>query len=189
VTKSEIRKEILAQRFGLSDWQVSTKSDAICRRLISNGVFTRASVIGLYWPFRKEVLTQLIFETALSEHKRVGFPLARAEEHSIVYVAVDNPAEMRVGTYGIMEPRFIPDRVIRPEELDLIIIPGVAFDRRGYRIGYGVGYFDRLLTGNAVTATRAAPAFDMQIVDQVPHEDHDRRVDVIFTESRVIECS
>ncbi len=189
MTKNEIRKEILARRFGLSDGQVSTKSEAICRSLISDGVFTKASVIGLYWPFRKEVLTQPVFRTALAESKRVGFPLVRAEEHAIIYIAVDDPAEMRVGTYGVTEPRFVPDRVIRPEELDLIIIPGVAFDGRGYRIGYGAGYYDRLLTGDAVTATRVATAFDIQIVDQVPHKDYDQRVDVIFTESRVIVCS
>lgn len=189
MTKADIRKEILARRRGLSDSEASFRSEAICRRLILDDVFITASVIGLYWSFRKEVLTQSVFDAALSERKRVGFPLVRAEEHAIIYIAVDDPAEMRVGTYGIMEPRFIADRVIRPEELDLIIIPGVAFDRRGYRIGYGAGYFDRLLTGADVTATRAAPAFDIQIVDRVPQKDYDRKVDVIFTESRVIMCS
>ncbi|MBN2224127.1 MAG: 5-formyltetrahydrofolate cyclo-ligase [Deltaproteobacteria bacterium] len=189
MTKNEIRKEILARRLGLSDSQASFRSEAICRRIISDDIFITASVIGLYWPFRKEVLTQSLFRTAVSERKRVGFPLVRADDHTITYIAVDDPAEMRTGTYGIVEPRFDVNRVIRPEELDLIIIPGVAFDRRGYRIGYGVGYFDRLLTGDAVTATRAAPAFDIQIVDRVPQKDHDRKVDIIFTESRVIKCS
>jgi len=189
VTKNEIRKERLALRLDLSEKEASASSRKICRRLISDSAFITASVIGLYWPFRNEVQTQSVFRAALSKGKRVGFPLVRAEDHAITYIAVDDPAEMRQGTYGIMEPRFLAERVIRPEEFDLIVIPGVAFDRRGYRIGYGAGYFDRLLAGGAVTATRAAPAFDIQIIDRVPRAGHDEKVDVIFTESRVIICS
>ena len=189
MTKNEIRKERLALRLDLSEKEASVSSRKICRRLILNSAFITASVIGLYWPFRNEVQTQSVFRSALSKGKRVGFPLVRAEDRAITYIAVDDLAEMRQGTYGIMEPRFLEERVIRPEEFDLIVIPGVAFDRRGYRIGYGAGYFDRLLAGGGVTATRAAPAFDIQIIDRVPRAGHDEKVDVIFTESRVIICS
>lgn len=189
MTKDEIRKEVLKRRLALSDREVSSKSRAICSRLVSEDVFVTASVVGLYWPFRNEVLTQSIFHEALSRHKKVGFPLVCAQQHRITYVAVNDPSELAAGTLGIMEPRFIEDRVIPAEELDLIVVPGVAFDERGYRIGYGGGYFDRLLTARTVTATRAAPAFDMQIVDRVPHEDHDEKVDIILTESRTIGCT
>jgi 5-formyltetrahydrofolate cyclo-ligase len=189
VTKHEIRKEILDRRLGLSDSETTVKSETICGRLISDSAFVGASTVGLYWPFRNEVRTESIFRAARTGGKRVGFPLVRAGDRMIAYIAVDDPAEMSRGTYGIMEPRYVPDRVIRPEEFDFIVIPGVAFDERGYRIGYGAGYFDRLLAGDAVGATRAAPAFDIQIIDRVPHADHDEKVDIIFTESRVITCS
>jgi len=189
VTKDEIRKELLTRRLGLSDRQVSSKSDAICRRLIEDRFFVAASVVGLYWSFKNEVLTRSIFLAAVSDGKRVGFPVVRTADRTIVYVRVDNPSQMTVGTYGIMEPRLVEERVIPAEEFDLIVVPGVAFDTRGYRIGYGGGYFDRFLAGSRVTATRAAPAFDIQIVDRVPRKMHDIRVDTIFTESRVITCS
>jgi len=189
VTKDEIRKEILTRRQGLSDSDVSLKSETICRRLISDEVFAAASVIGLYWPFRNEVLTEPIFRAARSGRKRVGFPLARTEDRAIIYIAVDDPSDMTTGSYGIREPRYIPGRVIPAEEFDLIVLPGVAFDTRGYRIGYGGGYFDRFFADRSVTATRAAPAFDIQMVDRVPHKEHDIKVDVIFTESHVIMCS
>jgi 5-formyltetrahydrofolate cyclo-ligase len=189
VTKDEIRKEVLTRRLNLSDPEVLLKSEAICSRLISDEVFVRASTIALYWPFKNEVMTQPVFRAAVSDRKRVGFPLVRAGERAIIYVAVDDPADMVAGTYGIREPGFTPQRVIAAEEFDLIVIPGVAFDTRGYRIGYGGGYFDRFLAGRRVGATRAAPAFDIQIVDRVPQEEYDKKVDVIFTESRVIMCS
>ena len=189
MTKDEIRKEILTRRQGLSDSDVSLKSETICRRIISDEVFAAASVIGLYWPFRNEVLTEPIFRAARSGRKRVGFPLARTEDRAIIYIAVDDPSDMTTGSYGIREPHYIPGRVIPAEEFDLIVLPGVAFDTRGYRIGYGGGYFDRFFADRSVTATRAAPAFDIQMVDRVPHKEHDIKVDVIFTESRVIMCS
>jgi 5-formyltetrahydrofolate cyclo-ligase len=189
VTKDEIRQEILTRRLGLSDTEVSEKSRAICNRLISDNAFAAASTIGLYWPIKNEVLTEPVVRAAASGHKRVGFPLVRAEDRALIYIEVDDPADMAPGTYGIREPRFVRERIIPVEELGLIVIPGVAFDTRGYRIGYGGGYFDRLLTGRSVTATCVAPAFDIQMVDRVPHEEYDRKVDVIFTESRVIMCS
>lgn len=188
MTKNEIRKELLSRRLDLSDSDVSFRSEAICRRLIADEVFTAASVIGLYWPFKNEVLTGGVFWAALSEHKRVGFPLVRADR-LIVYISVDDPADMAAGNYGIMEPRFVPERVIPIEEFDLIVIPGIAFDDRGYRIGYGGGYFDRLLSGSGITATLSAMVFDFQIVDRIPNEEYDRKVEIIFTESRVIACS
>jgi 5-formyltetrahydrofolate cyclo-ligase len=189
VTKHEIRKEILARRLGLDVSQATAKSEIICGRLVSDGAFIAASTVGLYWPFRNEVRTEPLFRAARTGGKRVGFPLVRAGDRALIYIAVEDPAEMSRGTYGVMEPRYQPDRIIRPEEFDLIVIPGVAFDERGYRIGYGAGYFDRLLAGDAVRATRAAPAFDIQIIDRVPRAGHDERVDIIFTESRVIICS
>ncbi len=187
MTKEEIREEVLKRRLALSNRGIASKSRAICRRLISDSAFVTASVVGLYWPFRNEVLTQPVFHEALAKRKRVGFPLVRVDERRIIYVSVDDESELSAGTYGIREPRLIPERVIPPEELDLLVVPGVAFDERGYRIGYGGGYFDRLLA-SGVTATRAATAFDMQIVVRVPHEPHDEKVDIIFTEDRIIRC-
>lgn len=189
MTKDEIRKEILTRRLNMSDYEVSSKSEAICGRLISHDAFVTASVIGLYWPFKNEVMTEPVFRAAVFGQKRVGFPLVRAEDRTIIYIEVDDPADMSPGQYGIREPRNDPRRVIPVEEFDLIVIPGIAFDTRGYRIGYGGGYFDRLLAGPSVTAVRAVPAFDLQLVNRVPEEKYDKQVDVIFTESCVINCA
>jgi 5-formyltetrahydrofolate cyclo-ligase len=188
VTKDEIRKEVLGRRLAMGDREVSARSASICRRVISDDVFVTARTIGLYWPFRNEVLTQSIFREAVSRRKKVAFPVTSAEGRAMDYIAVDDEDDLSEGTYGIMEPRFVPERRVGVEELDLIVVPGVAFDERGYRIGYGGGYFDRLLSGDAVRARRAALAFDLQLVDRIPRRAHDAKVELIFTESRVITC-
>jgi 5-formyltetrahydrofolate cyclo-ligase len=97
-------------------------------------------------------------------------------------------AELDVGRFGILEPRAVlrerPDRNIDPCELDLLVIPGVAFDRRGGRIGHGRGYFDRLLIEVRESATLIGLAFDCQVFDHVPTEPHDVPMDLVVTESK-----
>jgi 5-formyltetrahydrofolate cyclo-ligase len=189
LTKSGLRREILEKRLALTPTEVSEKSDRICRRLISDGPFRTAKTIGLYWPFKKEVGTESIFYAATREQKDVGFPRVLTDEKRIVYVAVSDLGTLAPGTYGVMEPLDDRDRQIAYDALDLVIVPGVVFDERGFRIGYGGGYFDRLLSEESLTARTAGLAYDLQVIGRIPEEDHDRRVDVIFTESRTIRCS
>jgi 5-formyltetrahydrofolate cyclo-ligase len=189
LTKSGLRREILEKRLALTPADVSEKSDRICRRLVSDGPFRTAKTIGLYWPFKKEVGTESIFYTATREQKDVGFPRVLTDEKRIVYIAVSDLGTLAPGTYGIMEPPDDRDRLIPCDALDLVIVPGVVFDERGFRIGYGGGYFDRLLGDESLTAQTAGLAYDLQVIGRIPEENHDRRVDVIFTESRTIWCS
>ena len=76
--------------------------------------------------------------------------------------------------------------IIAPDQLDLIIVPGVAFDRAGFRIGYGKGFYDKLLSAAKPATTRLSAAFDCQIIDAVPNEAHDQRVDIIITPTQKI---
>ncbi len=88
-----------------------------------------------------------------------------------------------------MEPRRDHGRVVPYDELDLVVVPGVVFDERGFRIGYGGGFFDRLLGEKAFRARTAALAYDFQVIERIPEEEHDRPVQAVFTESRVIRCT
>ena len=189
MTKEEIRKKILSQRFKMSRGEVMAKSEVICSYLISSKQFREAKIISLYSPIKKEVRTEDIFNAARSEGKIAGFPVSDPKNLEITYFEVDDMSDLIEGTYGIMEP--LPDkkRMIDASDINLIIIPGVAFDERGFRIGYGGGYFDRLLGRDDIKATKIALAFDLQMVPRIPVESHDMRVDFIFTESRKIECS
>jgi 5-formyltetrahydrofolate cyclo-ligase len=170
--------------------EVSARSEQICRRLISDEFFGQAATIGLYWPIKNEVITESIFCTAIGEKKKVGFPRAEMSAKRIVYSAVSDLALLTPGAYGIMEPR--PDHgpaVVPYAELDLVVVPGVVFDERGFRVGYGGGFFDRLLSEKKFRARTAALAFDFQVIKRIPEQEHDRPVDIVFTESRVIRCA
>lgn len=189
MTKEEIRKKILSQRFKMSQREVQAKSEVICSYLISSKQFREAKIISLYSPIKKEVRTEDIFNAAIDKGKIVGFPVSDPKNLEITYFEVDGMSELLKGTYGIMEPPSDKERMINVSDIDLIIIPGVAFDERGFRIGYGGGYFDRLLGRDDIKAITMALAFDSQVVSKIPEESHDVRVDFIFTESRRIKCS
>jgi 5-formyltetrahydrofolate cyclo-ligase len=188
LTKEEIRKKILSHRFKMSRGEVMAKSEVICGYLISSKQFREAKIISLYSPIKKEVRTQDIFNAARSKGKIVGFPVSDIKKNEITYFEVDDVSELIEGAYGIMEPPSDKKRMINAPDINLIIIPGVAFDDRGFRIGYGGGYFDRLLGRDDIKATKTALAFDLQMVSRIPEESHDMRLDFIFTESRKIEC-
>ena len=98
---------------------------------------------------------------------------------------INDFSELQAGAYGILEPRPDPSRRVATEQFDLV--PGLAFDRAGRRLGAGKGYYDRFLAG--IKAPKIALAFAFQLVEQVPIEPHDQRVEVIVTENEVITCS
>ena len=90
--------------------------------------------------------------------------------------------DLSTGAYGILEPREI--KIALPEDIQVAIIPGIAFDKKGYRIGYGKGYFDRLLP--KMNALKIALAFDFQLLDELPREKHDVKMDMIITDKRIL---
>ena len=92
--------------------------------------------------------------------------------------------ELRVGSYGILEPRIEKIRKTNVEDLELIIVPGIAFDKNGNRLGHGKGYYDRIL--GKTNATKIGLAFEFQIVGKIPTNENDKPVDIIITEERVI---
>ncbi len=105
---------------------------------------------------------------------------------------LDSLDDLETGAFGILEPkmelRHDLERRVGHESLDLLLVPGVAFDRAGGRLGYGAGYYDRLLARIPTAIPLIAPAFACQLVDKVPQESHDRPVHIIVTEGEVIRC-
>ena len=149
--------------------------------------FRRSTSPVLYVDVRDEVRTQPIIASTLAAVGPVILPYC--QENDLRLCRVDQLGELAPGTYGILEPivalRKDADRQVDPAHVDLIVIPGVAFDRHGHRLGHGLGYYDRLLARVADSTTLVALAFDCQVFDNVPHEPHDVAVDIIVTESTV----
>lgn len=143
----------------------------------------------LFISFNNEVLTKPIIDNSIKHEKQVFIPVTVPKTKEIIVSELLNFEEdLEVGTFGLLEPKKDFLRPYSPEQLDLIIVPGVAFDSRGYRIGYGAGYYDRFLAKIDNDVPKISLAFDMQIINHVPNEEYDIPVDYIITESNFIEC-
>lgn len=158
-----------------------TKSREIEERLFSLPEFLSAQVIMFFASFRSEVETIPMIRRALRMGKRVVLPKVQGNELAL-YEIHDFGSDVELGSWGIPEPKTVMPAVLA--DIDLMIIPGAAFDRQGNRLGYGAGFYDKLLP--AFEKAAVALAFEAQIVSEVPAEKHDVPVRKIITEKRII---
>ena len=188
--KKALRKRILSLRDALSLEERHKKSAVIQSRLFSLPQFIAARTIALFVSCKSEVLTEAIIREALSRGKVTALPITDlARKQLILSRITDCDTDLAPGVWGIPEPK--PDRIkpVTPDELDLVITPGAAFDRQGRRLGYGGGFYDGLLRSMTARKPAIALAFALQIVDEVPFDpSHDQPVDMIITEDEIIDC-
>ncbi len=166
----------------LSRTEARRKSLKIMEKLIRSEAFKNARTLFAYMALPGEVQTKTIVSKAIRLGKRVYAPRIDAAKKKITIFEIREPsADLHPGAFGIPEPRAKKDRQGRPSSLDLVIVPGLGFDRKGRRLGRGEGYFDRFLkkTGKAV---KIGIAFREQIVKKIPTAAHDVRVDKILTD-------
>jgi 5-formyltetrahydrofolate cyclo-ligase len=187
--KQEIREHVLKQRRQISPETRSEYSRLIHERLFRLDVFRDAASIMAYMDFRNEVETIPVIKHCLSQGKRIVLPVSMKKPRQLLLSEVRDPeAEIAAGTFGVPEPLKEYIRPFPAEDLDLILVPAVAFDSLGYRIGYGAGYYDRFLAGLTRIIPTIGLAFEVQIIDRVPAEPTDWPVDYIITEKRLINC-
>jgi len=169
----------------LSATDVRAKSAAIWERLSVLGEFASATMLLVYVSTGNEVDTHGLIRQLLAMGRHVCVP--RFEPATQRYVASelrDFDADLAAGKFGILEPRREAIRPAAADQIGAAVVPGLAFDETGHRLGRGKGYFDRLL--QEVRGTRIAMAFDFQLLSEVPAEAHDARMDFVVTETRVI---
>ncbi len=182
--KKSIRQLLLARRRALPPAEASAAGSLIQRTLIATREFAEARLVALYAPIHNEVETEEVAHAALAAGKQVLFPAVSGNRLDFRQVA-DPRQQLHKGAYGILEPDATsPARL--PEEAGLVIVPGVAFDVNGRRIGYGKGYYDQALHHLEGKGRLVAFCYDFQIVAEIPAEPHDVRMDMIITELRVI---
>ena len=174
---------MIAERLNIEPEEHRGKSILIQRKLISMPIFDRSRRVATYASFRGEVETWLIFEEGLRLGKEMLLPIAG--EEGLDFALAMSREELRPGRYGILVPPQEPDRIKPLEEIDLILVPAVAFDLEGYRLGYGGGYYDQALI--KVRGKKVGLAFDLQILERLPRGPSDAKVDMIITETRIIE--
>lgn len=185
--KATIRRETLQRRDHIPQEVKEVKDREILETVLSYPPYESSDTVMLYASFRSEVNTFPIIEYALKEGKQVVLPGVNREAQRLDLFIIDSLDTLTRGYMGIMEPD--PARSTRadPENIDLIVLPGAAFDEKGGRIGYGGGYYDRLLGSIQCSPHLLALAYEEQIVDHVPLEEHDIKVHAIITDRRIIE--
>ncbi len=141
--KKQLRKLTLQERMALSQHEVDSKSKQICKRLIEMPEFFQAQTVKFFIGLRNEVATCEAILKALSLGKRVVVPITDIPNRKLTPSQIFNyPEELHPGAYGILEPRPEAVRPVPPQEIDLVGIPGVAFDQKGNRLGFGGGFYD-----------------------------------------------
>lgn len=184
--KAMIRKEMLKRRRALSKDECRTMSKIICRRFLETDEYKNAGTILLYKAYNNEVDTDMIFDQAVADGRKVAFPLSKIEdgEPVMTFYVIDDIAQLKSGYMGILEP----DLSKKPEPFegsaDLCIAPGVAFDRKCHRIGYGKAFYDRYIRLNAPGRVIGL-AYELQMADDFRPEDTDRAVDMVITDKTV----
>jgi len=164
-------------------------SQGICEKFVALPEYAAAKTVMYYVDVRSEVRTRHYLATALTHGKRIVVPYCVDGELELFLLEDMN--ELAIGMYKILEPReelrARPEKKIRPDELDLIMVPGVAFDRRGARTGHGFGYYDKLLEHSRMDCPRIALAFECQMFPEIPTMPHDIFMDKIITEAAIYE--
>lgn len=205
LVKAELRRKIIKQRQSLLSEEWREKSQAICTNLLTSNLFTKAKTVLAYFSFRQEPDLSYLFSEKRSDNRKYGvletdipptplikggvitkvwgFP--RCVDKSLIWHLWTPEDKVITGKYGIKEPT--PDApIINPHQVDLILVPCVACDDRGYRLGYGGGYYDRLLSSpNWESIPTIGIVFDFAYLPQVPVEAWDKKLDSICTETRL----
>jgi len=187
--KKEIRHQVLSRRDSLSTDERINLSRKICNNLLSLDEFKSAKTVHFFLTTRSEVITEEAVRRSLLLGKDVVVPVMDKKHRRIMLSKLsDYDNELMIMHHGIHEPKPEFVRHVNLNEVDLMVLPGVAFDKSGHRLGYGAGYYDRLLEEEHTRPVLTALAFELQIVDQIPVAGHDVHVDIIVTEDRVIRC-
>jgi 5-formyltetrahydrofolate cyclo-ligase len=185
--KRKLRNESIRTVNALSESEKSKKMKKITDRLFSFANF-RESNIGLLYISRYEKFDiKDIVQKSLDSKKITVLPAFNVEKKIMTLMKIDNiKADMMVGKNGFLEPDPSQCKTVPYESIDIAIIPGLAFDEKGGRIGIGQGFYDRLIPKLPITSRKVVLAFEEQVVPMVPMESHDKYVDIIITDKRII---
>jgi 5-formyltetrahydrofolate cyclo-ligase len=181
--KRSIRRSMLAHRKSLTPEEFRSASLRIQKSFLETVNYSRACSIIVYSPIHQEVDTELIVRSALESGKRVAFPVVVG--HELVFREVQDISSLQRGAFGILEP-CPTGKVVVPEDSDILILPGIAFDLNGHRIGYGKGYYDKTLHRIEGHGKIVGLCYDFQLVDEILGEAHDVKMDLIITDKRII---
>lgn len=185
--KAELRKRLRAVRKTTPADACLVRSTAIVSRLLQHPAIVRARAVALFWPMveRHEVDLRALDAALRARDVRLFYPAIEPDTGVMTFRYVGDVAALEEQGYGFAEP---PADAEAAEALDAVIVPAIAVDPTGHRIGYGAGYYDRTLPRYCPPAVAIAVAYDWQLVVEVPASEFDVRVDAVVTDTRTLAC-
>ena len=181
--KDALRLKMREKRRALTTDEVNIKSAKIQVALFSLDCFKSADTVCTFISAFKEPDTVEIIKRLLGDGKKVVVPVTDTNNTTLILSYIENMADLKKGAFGILEPTTV--KPARESDIDAVLVPGLAFDKNGGRMGFGKGYYDRFL--EKTDAVKIALCYDFQLSDQIPTEPHDVPMDIIITESGVTE--
>ena len=186
-TKAHLRELCLARRARLTPADRCRMSAMIAKHVSAMPAFLDSRTVMLYMALPQEVQTEALLAECHRRAKRVAVPVVR--RHGLLAAELrPGQAELKPGRFGILEPA-AGTAVISPDDIDCVLVPGIAFDGRGARLGFGKGYYDRFLCQLPAATHLCGLAFALQIVERVPDMPHDVRMQWLVTERGVRRCN
>ncbi len=183
--KKEIRKRLLKERLDLSGKDIDLKSREIAKKVIENDIVARNGKVSLYLPVKNEVETSDIINFLVETGLEIYLPKYFASSQEYKLARFKTWEDLETGPYGIRQP--MDDETVNAGQISVAFLPGVAFDKKGTRLGYGKGVYDKLFAKS--NATLAGLAYGFQVVDQLPRENHDLAMNLIVTDEKVYQFS
>jgi 5-formyltetrahydrofolate cyclo-ligase len=183
LAKEELRKRVAALRRAIPAEARAERAARMCERLTELDAFREARTIAAYMPLRFEIAPTIAMERALELGKTVVLPRVDPNTHTIALHRYQAGDELVESGFMVREP-LATAPVVAPLDVDVVLVPGLAFDAAGMRLGYGQGFYDRLLLH--MRALRIGLAYDFQLLVEVPSFPHDLPVDCVVTDQRVL---
>ncbi len=183
-TKENIRKIVDVKRKNLPPDYREKSSIIIAEKFLKTDCYANSKNILIYYPIKGEVDTKLIISKALNDKKNIILPRVHNDKLKLFFV--EEPSrQLEKGSYGIMEPVARLCKPAKIHDADLVVIPGVSFDKNLNRLGYGGGYYDKILESLSKNTKKIALCFDIQLVKKIPAMEHDVKADMLITETRI----
>lgn len=182
--KSELRKHFRKLRKDISDKNI--KDFSICNQVIESDLFKNSNQILCYYPLEDEINTLPIIEIALQQEKKVALPYCTDDKGNMEFYYIRSLDDLKIGSYDIMEPDISHCEKVSDFCSSLCIVPAFSFDKNGFRLGYGKGYYDRFL--KKFTFNSIGLCYNSFLSDKLPADEHDMAVQFIATEDKIILC-
>lgn len=175
MNKQELRQAIRARKRAMTEEDILRRSEILAEKFTRSNAYRAAKTIYGYLPYNQEVRTVPMLRRALEEGKRVAVPKVYGDDMKFIYL--DDLSQVAKGYAGIPEP--VADGPVAQDETALVLMPGLAFDRAGHRIGYGGGFYDKFLAREPHHPT-VALCYDFQVMDRLETEEFDIPVDLVI---------